>query len=428
MPPRAPALSPTRLFVTVLILVIATNVRADVTASLPLQGYFRAGRFTPVRLQVRGGTSPLTISAEGAISTEYRVEGNTDVIVPWLPLVGSPGALRITGAAGLAENSHGLSDDERLVALASENAEAARTLFPDKRVIAIPLDLSRPLLEPALAWEGIDGVVLSASAAKQLSAQQVEVLASAGVVLAIHASPPPDNHWPWKREGDFWVLRHAPAGPGDVIEASAYAPTYDWLRGWPAAYRRQLLLAALVFILLAVAISLWRSRAMPVTLIAFCSASTWLVAWWYSRQSPVLELAGGVLITDGRLSQVDVWHWRSTLHPAEGNFPAEGLTYPILPDTTHAALTGLRLVCGSNGGPTAFEYHLEPQQSLAFLTRVLRTDVPPPVLSPAAEPFKNFADELYLGRGESIRGQFGVTDPHTGLSMPLVVIRRGDDR
>ena len=425
MPPRASALSHMYLFITALALMIAPLARGDVTASLPLRGYFRAGRFMPVRLQVHDVSTTITLSANGAVPTDYRASGNSDVIVPWLPLLGSGGVPRISGAGDLDFTPHALSDDESLVALAGEDAQNARLLFPGKKVIVIPLDLSRPLMEPALAWEGVDGVVLSSAAAKQLSPEQIEVLASASVVLAIRDVAPPDRRWPWRQEGDFWVLRHTLVGPRDAIEAAGYSPTYSWQRGWPAPFRRQLLLAALVFMLLALAVTLWRSRITAIVFVGFCAASAGLLAWWYGRQSPMLNLAAGVMVTDAPLSQVDVWHWQSPLRPSDGKFPVNGLTYPILPDVKHAATTGLRLVCRADGSPSAFQFHLEPQQSLAFVTRLLRTDVAGPTLSPAAEPFQSFANDLYVGRGETIRGQFHATDPQSGQPLPVVLITRG---
>ncbi len=376
----------------------------------------------PVRLQVERETRTLTITAEGAIPSEYVADGNADAVVPWLPLLESAGAPRISGSSDSLLTMHALSEDQRLVALAGEGAQSPGVLFPNARVVTIDLDMSRPLLEPALAWEGLDGVMLSPAAANQLSPHQVELLESAGVTLAVRAAAPPDGRWPWKRQGDFWVLRHEPAGPRQVVEPLGYTPTYSWPRGWPPGFRRQLLLASLVFILLAVAVSMWRRRATVIAMVAFCAASAGLLAWWYSRQSPMLDLAGGVMSSGGSLAQIDLWHWRSPLRPADGKFAVGGLTYPILPDAKHATVAGLHLVCRPDGTPAAFEFHLDSQQSIAFLTRLVRTDVPRPALAPATEPLKTFADELYLRPGEIIRGQFRATDPQSGQTVPLIWI------
>ena len=416
-----------RVFLATLVLLFASAARGEVSASLPLHGYFRSGRFMPVRLQVRDMNASVVIEGDGAASTEYRAQGNSDVVVPWLPLLATVGSPHIKGGVGSDVALHALTDDERLVALGGEESESAQSLFPGKRVVAIPLDLSRPLLDPPLAWGGLDGVVLSSAAAKQLSPGQVEMLASAGVVLAVRGSPP-DSRWPWKREGDFWILRHEPAGPRDVIEEAAYGPTYTWQRAWPASFRGQLLVGGLVFVLLAVAVSLWRSRVTIIAFVALCAVSLALVAGWYSRQSPVLGLAGGVMISDAPVSQIDAWHWRSPLRPADDAFPADGLTYPILPDAKHAATVQLRLVCRPDGSPSTFEYHLGSQQSLAFVTRLLRPDTPRPSLAPAQEPFESFAEALYVSPGQSIRGQFLAIDPHSGRPVPVIVIDGGNQR
>src|SRR5689334_4444758 len=112
MPSSAPALSPTHLFITALVVLTGALARGDVTASLPLQGYFRAGRFIPVRLQVHDVSTTITLSAQGAVPTDYRASGSSDVIVPWLPLPGSAGIPRISGTGNPDVTPHALSDDE----------------------------------------------------------------------------------------------------------------------------------------------------------------------------------------------------------------------------------------------------------------------------------------------------------------------------
>jgi hypothetical protein len=411
-----------------LLLIPAALARGQVSVSLPLQGHFRPGRYMPVRLQTRGYSGSVTIAARGAVPTEYPAAGNADVVVPWLVLVSGPGEVQVSAAGHPKLSLHALADDERLVAVAGEEGDAAPSLFPGLKIVAVPLDLSRPLLDPPQAWESLDAVVLSEAAAQQLKSRQIDVLASAGVALAVRASHPPDHRWPWKRQGNLWVLRYDPAGPSHAIEPAGYTPTYGWERGWPVAFRRQLLFAALVFVLLAVGLALWRSRWAAIAMILFCAVAAGLFGWWHARKSPMLMLAGGIIVSDGPVAQVDLWHWFSPLRETAGQFPADGLTYPILSDLRDATQTQFRLVCAADGSPASFTFRLAPREALAFLTRLLRTETTHPALAPAAEPFKRFAEDLYLRPGESIAGQFLAADPISGRPIPIVLARRGTAR
>jgi hypothetical protein len=376
----------------------------------------------PVRVQARGESMPITLSADGSIPTEYRPTGNADVIVPWLMVTGSPRDARVLGATNPNLALRPLADDERLVAFAGDESDIARDLFPDQKLVTVQLDLSRPVLDPAQAWEVLDAIVLSPAVADRVTDAQREMLASAGVILAIRSRQPPDARWPWKQHGDYWVLRHDPVGSIGIIEPSAYAPTYGWERGWPTAFRRQLLVAAAVFVLLAVAVTLWRSKWTSPAFVALCALWAGVLVMWNARRSPVLTLSGGVMVLGDHVAQVDVWHWLSPIRATDAQFPIAGLCHPILPDPKHADQIRLRLICGPDGSPQAFSFHLERGQSLAFLTRLLRTDVSQSSLQPVTEPLKSFAQELYLRDEQEIAGQFRATDPQTGEAVPVVVI------
>src|SRR5690348_13227570 len=82
----------------IIAILLATGLaRADVSVSLPLQGYFRPGRYMPVHVQSRGEGAPLVLAADGAVPTEYRPSGNADLVIPWLVISDSPRDVRWPG-------------------------------------------------------------------------------------------------------------------------------------------------------------------------------------------------------------------------------------------------------------------------------------------------------------------------------------------
>src|SRR5581483_2245273 len=155
--------------------------------------------------------------------------------------------------------------------------------------------------------------------------------------------------------------------------------------------------------------------------VALCTIAAAVFLFWYVLRSPVLILSGGVASVTDHVAQVDVWHWLSPVRAADANFPAEGLCHPVLPDARHADQTSLRLICDSDGSPRAFSTHLEKNQSLAFLTRLLRIEIPHQT-EPAAEPMKSLAQNLYLREDQQIEGQFRALDPQSGEALPVVLL------
>lgn len=370
------------------------------------------------------------LRARGMLPTSLAADGPPDVIVPWLALSDSISDAQWEGGDGgghsLATPLHALSDDERLVGFAGTSPGEGRLLFPGKTIVPVELDLSRPLLEPAEAWECLDAVVLSAAACARLDESHLATLLAGGTLIAVRSDTRPDARWPWTQVGKDWVLRFSPAGPPSIIEPAAYSPTYDWERGWPATFRRRVFLAAVLFCLLGGAVLLWRSRW---TAIAFLVLSCLVVAafgTWYGRQSPMLQLSAGVRIDDGPVTQFDLWTWQSPMRSADGSFPAAGLTRPALASARQAEQTQIRLECSHDGRPERFLFHLDPGQSLAFRSRDLRLDAPaPPALSPARGPFADLASTLYLRSGQNIGGEYVARAYGSSQSVPVIVLRWG---
>ena len=382
----------------------------------------------PVRLVVNNEPSAVSITAHGAVPTELSGTGNGQAIVPWLAVTGAVRDVQwLSSASGTHPISvalHALSEGERLVGIAGGDPDIVAALFPEKRIIPVSLDLGETL-DPPQAWESLDAAVFSPAALSRLNESARQVLAAAGTVLAVRATERPDDNLPWERFGGYWVLRYHPRGPNSVLDESAYMPTYGWERGWPGGFRRAVLLAAIVFSIVVTSVTLWRSRYTVVSVVIVCAVAAGLFAAWYRAQSPVLELRQGVVISDERLRQFDLWTWQASLRPSDTRFPADRLVHPIFATPDQADALHVRLTCDHDGRPVAFAFHLDPNQSLAFVTRYLSPAPLPPQLVPPAAALKDFAAEMYLRPGDQIAGQF-TAQLQPGNPFPLVVIRRAE--
>ena len=399
---------------------------AAVNISLPLEGHYRPGRYMPVRVATtQAGT--IVLQGTGTMPTQIDLPQGGEAIVPWLAISESPGQGRWS-IGGAPSNTidvplRALHDDERLVATANSDAGAASSLFPGMKIVAVALDLSGPLLQPPQAWESLDAVVLSEAAAARVTESQRQLLTAAGVALMVQSSKPPDSHWPWRHSGGYWVLKFAPAGPTSTVEPLAYAPTYEWERGWPAPFRWAVVLAGLLFCILAAAAILWRHRYAIFVFIGVCAALAGAFAFWYSRQPTVLQLTAGVMMRADSEAQVDLWTWQSPIRNTRSSFTAAGMTRPVFATVRQQDDSQVRLLCQSDGSPNCFTWQLQPGQTLAFLTRLVR---PPPQvqMAPASAILERFADQLYTRAGDRIAGQFTASNPYTQTDIPIVAIWR----
>ena len=406
-----------------MLLLLSLPAPGGVLISFPLDGHYRPGRYMPVRV-AGNETHAVTIRAEGTVPSEFVPAANAEAIVPWL-MVTSSVRHSSWASAGSRQTPielplHALGDDERLVGLAGEDAAIAGTLFPDKKIIPVSLELSQPLPGPAMAWEALDAVLLSESAFSRLDQRQWQTLVAAGTALVVRSPRPPDVRWPWKQIGADWVLWLRPAGPEGVIEPDAFIPTYGWQRGWPAPFRRHAIIAGAIFCILATGIALWRSRWAVVAFLVFCAVAAAGVAWWYGRQPPVLQLTGGVEVVDGPVVQQDLWTWTSPVRLVEATSHLALLTHPAFTSSAQIEMTGIRLVCPAGEQGYRFDYRLDRGQSLAFVSRSIQMQSVARHLSPASGPMKDLAEALYVRPPDRILGQYvsGTT------TAPIVVVRR----
>jgi hypothetical protein len=55
-----------------LVPVLALNAYGEIHVSLPLEGYYRPGRFMPLHINLQGQKSPITFRASNALLTVFN--------------------------------------------------------------------------------------------------------------------------------------------------------------------------------------------------------------------------------------------------------------------------------------------------------------------------------------------------------------------
>jgi hypothetical protein len=305
--------------------------------------------------------------------------------------------------------------NQRLVAVVDSDANVAKALFPSEALISISLDLNHPLLDPPLAWTGLDAVILSPVARARLSDEQISTLLAAGVVFMINGSRIPDTRWPWQRVGNLWVLRHNVAGPQDLIRAEAYTPTYPWDRGVPAPTRIQIVLIAAIFSILAVGVSLWRSGRAMIAFLILCALTAAFIFTAYLRRPLELMMQKTIAVSDSHLTQFDDWTWRACLRDARLTQPASNFTVPVFASVHQIEQSETRLTCDSQGRPISYDFRLVPNQSLAFVTRQVLPSSPPKKFAPTNAIWNDFAADLYANPGDQISGEAPITPDQSAI-------------
>jgi hypothetical protein len=373
-------------FILALLLAACCSVPAgaEPAVTFPLGDYYRVGRYMPVQPILRPGKA-FSLSASGAVGAE-RYGGNMPV--PLLA-VGPLADVRLALGERIVEQPvpqlRALRPDQRLVGIATDAEDAGRLLrelFPAKAIVRTPLDRVDPFPGPALAWTGLDAVLLDPSTAARVSTEQLMTLRAGGVAVAIRVEVRPAGDWPWQRRGAWWVLPPDESAAVDVVQPDRYTPSGD-LAGAPA-WSRQVVVALLTcFALAAVGLSLWRSRRawMAVVALALVAAG----GMWFWNLAQPRSAARAIKESSGE------WIDRYTLHVARADgdirhaiVPEAAAAWPILFSPNHAREAHLALECREDGAPERFVAYLKRGQSLVILERIPKPATPSP--SPATAP------------------------------------------
>ena len=459
----------------ILLLIIAflstTASAASVTVDFPLDGHYRIGRYMPAHVTAEAAdvaATSLRLRSDQVVTTELPLAGGkADATLPWLSVRGdiAQGSWSLESESrsvgqGALPALKPLADDERLVAWTDGDPDKIKALcaalMPDKKVVPVRLDLNRPLLAPACAYESLDLLVLGPAALPRVKESAVISLLAGGTAVLVRSDERPVGDWPWRKLEDrsastqpltWWLLDHATVGPRSIVDMEAYAPTYGWEHGWHSGIRKRVLLLAVLSAIVLLGVSLWRSRFAAWAAIALCALVTAGVLGWSHRQSPLLSAGGSLVEWDGSICQHDQWAYRSALREstvlvpwnlnaqnAEGSAASHFVTKPIFYNALQIRQTEVKLVCDATGRPDHFSAHLVTDGTIGFLGRSL-APVPPeyrpvdritPVTPDTAAPLKDddagsaltsplyvLADQLYPGRvtGRVIDPGRAATDP-----------------
>ena len=365
---RAPQAGP-------LIVLILVSVASAANLSLPLDGYYRTGKYMPVRFEAQSGE--LRISAEGAITTEIR--NPSGGIAPFLivrsPIRNSP----------FSQPLHELQANEKLVGYAMDAPGVAEQLFPDAKIIPIRLDPANPLPGFSAWWQTLDAVVLSDTQLHEL--QDWQALLAGGTTLIVNSSAPPASEWPWEKETGAWVVR-AREPILALAGGETYGPISGWMPGRPAMLRRLVFAAGAIFTILLASISLIRSRWMLVVGVMY-GALTAAVAMSIGRLEPDMASAMGRISVEGPFCTSDFWRFRRAMRSGDfsESYAGDGLILPMPP--TNGDSENMTLAANPRGWPIEFRYRLNRDGAAAFVSvRAFSESAKPPATQSITSPLQ----------------------------------------
>ena len=412
------------LFFTLVSATYAQTPQPGISVSFPLEGYFRAGAYMPVRVTCAAdvASQQLTLDAQGAMPTQVDVTGSSEVIIPFLTVQEALSELRLKSdgrSQSIAVPLHALAEDERLVGFAGADADALKAVFGSSRIVGVPLDLAKPLSGPMSAWESLDGVVLDASAAVRVTESQLAELLACGIAVGIRSATKPAGAWPWEQVGEYWLLNVEGIGPRHAFNPGAYSPTAAMTRGWPDTLRHGVLLSAIVLVLLTIGTTLWQSKYSAGLVVLLAASAVATSTYWRTHQALNVDVGGTIVVQDPAFTQIDYWRYRAAVRPSQQTLAWDGVTWPQLGYHQQLHDTRLNLVCDASGTPQRFEFELEPQKSLAFLTRKVQAEKAIVIGQPArTSPLQPLVDELYPARGYGI----AIQQQEEGNGWPMILM------
>jgi len=396
------------------LLLLLCTAAGPIELSLPLDGHYRPGKYIPVKFRADFAASSsgyVELGAQGAVPTRiFLSEGEGQGIAPLL-LIGSNRQItwRASRDSGRLDGPlKGVGEGQRLVGFTTVDLPFAKELFKDDSIIPILLDITDPIPGPAVAWEALDAVVLDATAARPEDDKLAGLLAG-GVVVAYRSVVKPDERWPWKRRGEYWVLSADIAGPRFSSEYPVpFAPIQGWEAGWSAPLRWRIVLYGVVFAILALGLSLMRLRFTPLMLLGLSMLFCGLLAVWARGKSAVLIRGVEIRIVNEQMTQSDRWSYFAAANNASLQYLWDApVCRPLFEQSGDRALSGLVLQCDSSGNPSEFIYRLRATMKLAILCRSVTPSVQQMKTQdvPATAPPLSLVRRLYLRPEDALVGE-----------------------
>lgn len=377
------------------LLYFPSRCSAQSTAALPLDGWYRTGRYMPIRIEAPG---TVTITADGAVPLQWHPASNTSAIVPLLIFATDAKQLRVDGSPLRGDLPlRPLSSHQQLVAVAGTGDRLATKLFPGESIVIIHADPLDPLPGVELAWQTLDALIVDGPWPGSFDVRKLPGLLAGGTEIAVRWPDRPDDGLPWEPIDGGWVLRPPIAGPlGCDGSDAAYLPWSAWHPDLPAAVRFQIVLAGILFSLAVLASLLLPRRfsMQAIGVITICAIIA--IAYWQSR-SPKLFLAQGSVVIEAQpLHQTDRWQFLTSRQSSAGTMDCTGESWPVFADPSQPAQLNMSLIW--NGGAGRFAFQLPAQGKLAFVSRSFRpqeTPSPPNAPGDQESPMAGIARALY---------------------------------
>lgn len=382
-------------------------------SSLPLEGYYRPGRYMPVR--VEGDGPGVEVGGRGVVPTVVH-GGAGPVVVPVLMVGHFISSLE-------RRPLHRLRSDQRLIGTVLGDASSHPAWFEDQDRIVLPIEAGMLLGSSAVAWGTLDGLILDRATYERLGDQRIGLLLGAGTALAVRSARRPDSHWPWQADAaGYWQLQSVAGSlPSGQINEAAYRPTFNWAGDWPGDFLWQvgILAAGWAVLVLLTGLAPGRRRLVIIGTAAFLAMAG--IRTW-RRTAPYLQLNGMIVREDGPLSIQDHWFYQTTPQARSAAFAFQDLTWPVFASMDQMNSCHIRLLCDATGHPVGFVYHLPAKARLAFVGRRIESTTPRNLAEPStATPLEAMARRLYTGQGVQVVGQISGAKTTT---WPTVVLRR----
>jgi hypothetical protein len=425
--------------IVAVVFAICPCCRAEVDVTFPLRGYYRIGKYMPVRVETDiAGDTPLVLRAEGAVTVS--IDGSPAGIHTVVPLLAAETLRDVTWQVGGPGGGEGrvtqtltpLDPGQVLVGVigadVAEGVAAAAPLFPGKTVVPVPLAYPAPFLGPPFndlaAWEALDAVVFGEPQASTLTGRLFEH----GIAVVV-ARRDPGDRFAWQRGPKGWSVSVATVGPSAAVNPDAYDPVAAWRAGWPPGLRRQAVLLAGVFCILALAATLARPRGLSAALlVVLCAAAAFVFLQWGARRPTVCRAGGSVVVGSPSAVQDDRWTYVRPLR--DGRVSEDWPATPVFASPHHLRASDMVLHCGASGRPVRFTWRGGAGTTMAFLSRRF---APPPRPGGAAQPapvspLRELLPAGYLGPGVVLEG-YAVDSSAADASdwtetWPAVILRR----
>ena len=388
-------MSISRIVFSIFALFISAVAAAGQGVSLPLDGYYRPGRYFPVRVELPRSDN-FIIYADGAIRTVIGKQRTLPLLVPVLSTGAALGPVHI-GNRVASSKPQPLETHDSLVGVAGgvETEIVARAMFPGTKIVIVHLDPADPLPGPPIAWQSLDGIVLAERWPGGLNLEHLPQWLSGGMTVGVAAGDAPDHKLPWRPISGGWVLLPNLAGPlGCDGNEDAYAPSMTWHPDLRVDARWRIVGWAMVIILALLLATLLPRRVNYGMFGAVAIFGIVLPA----RPTESFRATGEIEVARSGWEQRDRWTYFAGPPKRTMQIDVEE-GWPIFHDPAQAA----RLNCSltSDGLQTTMQFTLPADNRLAFMQREIR-----PAASVTAgtiddrSPMSRLARLLYRDAGE----------------------------